>query len=222
MMREEPSLPTLSIIVPLYNEESHLLEFLNRLREICCFVHQVIIVDDGSFDRSRSIISDYEMPNGWEIHFHSSNMGKGSAVCTGLKFVTGEIVIIQDADLEYFPCDIFTVIEKLSRDRECACFGSRYLYVPLKNPFKISRFRAAVGLFNWISYFLYGQKITDQATCYKAMPTIIWRKLNLKSNRFEICAEITAKLGLLKIPIYEYPISYTPRTVKQGKKIRFF
>src|SRR5262249_37199585 len=154
---------------------------------------------------------------GFVILRHARNRGKGAAVRTGLAQARGEITVIQDADLEYDPGDLPRVLESLRRGEGVVVYGSRYLR-PCQ-PLASSKFRLAVSALNLLVRLLYGQRLTDEATCYKAFPTELLRGLDLTAERFELCAEVTAKLCRLGIPIREVPISYQPRTAAQGKKI---
>jgi dolichol-phosphate mannosyltransferase len=207
----------LSIVVPVYNEAPTIDAILERLRDMSFNDAEVIIVDDGSTDGTAERLLAWKSVPGFELHFHPLNRGKGSAVRSGLAIAQGKVAIIQDADLEYDPSEIPKLVEPILDGREQVVFGSRYL--ESKQPWSV--FRLAVVMLNVMSRVLYRQRLTDQATCYKAMPLELWRRLNLDSERFELCAEITAKLGRMKIPIREIPIRYEPRSRADGKKIRF-
>jgi hypothetical protein len=136
----------------------------------------------------------------------------------GLQQALGEVTVVQDADLEYDPQDLPKVIEPVLRGEARVVYGSRRLSEHPDRPW-YSPYRVAVSMLNWESRLLYGQRLTDHATCYKAMPTALWQALDLRSERFDLCAEITAKLGRLRIPIREVGITYRPRTRAEGKKI---
>jgi dolichol-phosphate mannosyltransferase len=208
----------LSVVVPVYNEVRTIDAILKRLsRSLVDFGEtQVIVVDDGSSDGTATRLHAWADRPGFCVVSHQVNRGKGSAVRSGLQHARGRVVIVQDADLEYDPGEIPGLVEPILLGTAQVVFGSRYLRG--RQPW--SKFRLAVVALNLCSRLLYGQRLTDQATCYKAMPLELWRRLNLQSDRFELCSEITAKLGRLKVPILEMPIAYRPRTRAEGKKIR--
>jgi dolichol-phosphate mannosyltransferase len=209
--------PLLTVIVPVYNEKPTIDCILRRLLEAPYPDKEIIIVDDGSEDGTAAILE------GWTVHpnililRHARNRGKGAAVRTALAHASGTIAIIQDADLEYDPDDWPRLIEPIRRGEAAVVYGSRYLQPSRSLPW--SRFRLAVSLLNLLVRLLYGRRLSDEATCYKAMPTELFRALDLRARRFELCAEITAKLCRLGVPILEVPISYQPRTSAEGKKI---
>ena len=207
----------LTIIVPAFNEARSIDAILGRLRELPFDGFEVIVVDDGSWDATPELLKKWEGMPGWQVLHHASNRGKGAAVRTALAHAAGDLVIVQDADMEYDPADIPAVVESVLIGRELVVFGSRYLDVERKLPW--THFRLAVRLLNDLSRLLYGQDLSDQATCYKAMPLWLWRALDLRADRFDLCAEITAKLGRWRIPIREVPIRYSPRSRADGKKI---
>jgi dolichol-phosphate mannosyltransferase len=209
--------PSLTVIVPVYNEKPTIERVLQRLLEAPYPDKEVIVVDDGSDDGTSSVLDRWTAhPNILVLH-HAYNRGKGAAVRTALARARGAIAIIQDADLEYDPDDWPRLIEPIRRGEALIVYGSRYLRSSHSLPW--SRFRLAVSLLNLLARLLYGQRLSDEATCYKAMPTELFRALDLRAQRFELCAEITAKVCRLGLPILEVPISYRPRTSEEGKKI---
>ncbi len=209
--------PLLTIIVPVYNERPTIERVLQQLLEAPYPDKEILIVDDGSDDGTASVL------DGWTGHpnilvlRHEFNRGKGAAVRTALARARGTIAIIQDADLEYDPDDWPRLIEPIRRGEALVVYGSRYLRPADFLPW--SKFRLAVSLLNLLVRLLYGRRLSDEATCYKAMPTELFRALDLRAQRFELCAEITAKVCRLGLPILEVPISYRPRTSEEGKKI---
>lgn len=209
--------PLLTVIVPVYNERPTIDRVLQRLLEAPYPDKEIIIVDDGSFDGTSSVLERRNCHPYIRVLHHKGNRGKGVAVRTALAHAHGAITIIQDADLEYDPGDWPRLIEPIRRGEAAVVYGSRYLRPSHSLPW--SRFRLAVSLLNLLVRLLYGQRLSDEATCYKAMPTELFRALNLRSQRFELCAEITAKVCRLRLPFLEVPISYQPRTAAEGKKI---
>jgi glycosyltransferase involved in cell wall biosynthesis len=210
--------PPLTVIVPVFNEERTVTELLARLAAGPYPDQQVVVVDDGSTDRTPELLRAWDGRPGWLVLTQPANQGKGSAVRRGLEYAAGEVTVIQDADLEYDPADLPAVVDPVLRGEADAVYGSRYLGGAPGRPW-YSPYRIAVGLLNRLGRVLYGQRLTDHATCYKALPTTLWRALDLRAERFELCAEVTAKLGRLGIPIREVGIGYRPRTRAEGKKI---
>jgi dolichol-phosphate mannosyltransferase len=209
--------PWLTVLVPVFNEEATVDTLLRRLRDGPYPDKEVIVVDDGSRDGTARFLECWADQPGFVVLRHAENRGKGAAVRTGLARARGEITVIQDADLEYDPAELPRLVEVLRRGEAAVVYGSRYLHPD--RPLPWSRFRLAVTLLNWLVRLLYGRRLTDEATCYKVCRTRLLRELRLTADRFDLCAELTAKLCRLGIPIQEVPISYRPRTRAQGKKI---
>jgi dolichol-phosphate mannosyltransferase len=209
--------PWLTLIVPAFNEERTLDAILSRLRDGPYPEKEVIIVDDGSTDRTPSILKRWEAEPGFFVVRHGANQGKGSAVRTGLTHARGAITVIQDADLEYDPSDLPSLVEPIRSERSLAVYGSRYLVF---NPrYRFSVFRLGVVFLNLLVMLLYWRRFSDEATGYKVFPTRLLKGMHLQSQRFELCAELTAKLCRLGITVEEIPISYQARTQAEGKKI---
>lgn len=208
----------LSIIIPVFNEKETIKKILNRVKkaDIGEVEKEIIIVDDFSGDGTRESlkkIQDKEV----KIYYHEKNLGKGFAIRTGLKKSTGDIILIQDADLEYNPSDYKKLIKPiLSKDAEVV-YGSRILG---KNKKSYLSFYLGGRLLSFLTNLLYNTKITDEATCYKVFKAEVIRNINLKCEGFEFCPEVTSKIAKKKIKIKEVPISYNPRKKKQGKKIK--
>ncbi len=209
----------LSVLIPAYNEAATLQVCVDAVyaknpdREL-----EVILVDDGSSDDTERICAGIVHP-GFKYIRHPANMGKGAAVRTAIAAATGGVIIIQDADLEYDPAEYSRVISPIEEGRAEVVYGSRILG---KNN----------GKSNWLFYLggravsvwtnlLYGSHITDEPTCYKSFRADLLKSLTLKCRRFEFCAEVTGKLLRRGVNIVEVPISYHPRSVKEGKKIRY-
>lgn len=212
-----PPSPWLSVLVPVYNEERTVDALLGRLKHGPYPDKEVIVVDDGSTDGSAAALERWSREPGFVILRHPSNRGKGAAVRTGLAHARGAITVIQDADLEYDPADLPGLIEIIRRGESDVVYGSRYL--GLARPLPWSRFRLAVSTVNLLVWLLYGQRLTDEATCYKAFRTDLLRSLALRARGFELCAELTAKTCRAGQRILEVPIRYHPRTAAEGKKI---
>lgn len=207
----------LSIIIPVYNERSSVAELVKKVSRVA-LDKEIIIVDDYSTDSTREIISNLGIDHvPIKIFYHEKNMGKGSAIKTALKNVTGDIVIIQDADLEYEPEDYHELIKPIVSGLADVVYGSRIL-----GGFRGKYFTYYWGgrLVNLFTNFLYKANITDESTCYKVFRSEVILKIKLDSARFDFCAEITARLCNLGYKIYEVPIRYYPRGFNEGKKIR--
>lgn len=208
----------LSIIVPVYNEEKTIKQVLQKLAglDFGAWETEIIVVDDGSEDNSKGLIGEFSIQNSeFRILEHEANQGKGSAIQTALKHVTGEAVVIQDADLEYEPEEIRVLLEKFEKDK--VVYGSRNLE-PKRRGYSLYVF--GVWLLTQLVNLFYGGRLTDVYTCYKLFPARIIKNLNLTSRGFEFEMEATVKLLKRGIKITEVPISYSPRKFAQGKKIR--
>ena len=205
----------LSVIIPAYNEKNTIREILKRVRQQQMH-KEIIIVDDYSTDGTREILLN---ENGLDLKIimHPENLGKGCAIRTALDHVTSDIVIIQDADLEYDPNDYEKLIRPIIQRKADVVYGSRRL----NNSNERSYYRYYFGgvALTILTNILFRSNITDEPTCYKAIRTEILRKLNLKAKRFEFCPEVTAKVLKRGYQIHEVPISYYPRHFQDGKKI---
>lgn len=206
------SLPALSILVPVYNEEQTLTMLMNALVQACPNA-QIIYIDDGSMDASYDILKHESRAQ--DIIVTKKNGGKGSAIRAGLEKATGTFVMIQDADLEYDPKQINELLSRAT-DQHSVIFGSRFLQ---PNPNIYKRYLLGNKAITWFLNMLFRSHITDSYTCYKLLPTDLMRSLALESNGFEMEAEICAKCLKRSIVIAEYPISYKPRSIEEGKKI---
>ena len=178
---------------------------------------EIIVVDDGSWDGTREVLKKYE--NRHKIAYHERNRGKGAAVRTGLQIMSGDYAVIQDADLEYNPADFKRMLEYAATNNAEVVYGSRRLGRG-KSPTAGWQYYIGGVFLTHLTNFLYGAKITDEATCYKMVSRSVLEKLNLCSNGFEFCPEITAKIARQKIIIHEIPIDYAPRSRAEGKKIK--
>ena len=191
-------------------------EILRRVRAVD-IAKEVIIVDDGSTDGTREFLRSVEREDGFKVIFHARNKGKGAAIRTAIPNVTGDIVIIQDADLEYDPRDYPRIIAPIVEGRTGVVYGSRH--PGFRNYVPFTRFGAAGLILTVMTNVLYGARITDEPTCYKAFRADVLKGLPLKCERFEFCPEVTAKLRKRGHRIHEVPISFRARSVKEGKKI---
>lgn len=217
----------LSIIIPLYNEEKTIIKLLQRVIEAKLpgyIQKEIIVIDDGSTDHSKLKIKNLKF-KGIKKIFHERNIGKGAALKTGIKNSTGDLIIIQDADLEYNPADYKKLLEPILRGRTKIVYGTRLSNYPLKFwgkdktvlPAHLIANRFLTGLVN----FLFHSNLTDMETCYKLFSREVLNKVDLQSTGFEIEPEITIKALKLGYNIIEVPISTIPRGYKEGKKIRF-
>lgn len=208
----------LSIIVPVFNEEATLPIIMSRLIALP-IDKEIIAVDDASQDGSPALLKQLADQDGVVVLTHTANRGKGAAIRTGLSRARGEYTVIQDADLEYDPGDIVRMLSTAEEHDAEAVFGSRIL-----NPeagISYRRFYWGGRLLTVVANLLYAVHITDESTCYKMVRTDLMKSLNLTCRRFEFCPELVAKLGRRKIRIYEIPITYSPRKIREGKKIRW-
>jgi len=204
-----------SIIMPVFNEKNTLSLILEKIKNVN-IEKEIIIVDDCSVDGTKEILKKINDPE-VRVIYHSKNKGKGAAIRTAQKCsIEGEVVIIQDADLEYNPKDYLKLAKPIEEGFAKVVYGSRFL-----GSNNIFTFRNYLGnkLLTWLTNVLYGTNLTDMETCYKAFRTEVFRKLNIKANRFEFEPEATAKILKLGMKIIEVPISYRGRGYKHGKKI---
>lgn len=209
----------LTVIVPVYNEIRTVDELLRKVLS-APYRKQIIIVDDGSTDGTTEGLEKWRGNPYVEIVFHTRNRGKGTAIRTGLLHAYGCYTIIQDADLEYDPQDYPRLIEPLQSGVADAVYGSRYQSGVGFRWTSWSLFRLGVAILNVCVRFLYGIRLSDEATCYKAFPTSVLKAMGLECERFEFCPEVTAKAARLGLRIVEVPITYYGRTAEEGKKIR--
>ena len=209
----------LSVIIPIYNEEATLAELVGRVQAVD-LNKELILVNDGSTDNTRAILREWEKEPAPEMKIihHPQNRGKGAAIATGLAHVTGDLVIIQDADLEYDPQDYHRLVAPFQAEDVQVVYGSRNLR---PNPRSTFSFYWGGRLLSWLASLLYGARITDEATCYKVFRTDLIKALGIQSAGFEFCPEMTAKVLRRKIRIHEVPISYHPRLWHEGKKIKW-
>jgi glycosyltransferase involved in cell wall biosynthesis len=211
-----PSLQLLSVIVPVYNEEATIGKILDHLHRLS-FIKEVIVVDDGSTDATYQKVVDLCLPNVRLIRL-DRNAGKTAAVRRGLQEVTGEITIIQDADLEYDPGEIEEVIWPILQNKADVVYGSRFLIKRAARVLYFYHYLANKAL-TFLSNLLTNVNMTDIETCYKAFRTPLIKQMPISSTSFGMEVEITALITKTRARLYEVPISYYGRTYEEGKKI---
>jgi glycosyltransferase involved in cell wall biosynthesis len=208
----------LSVIIPVYNEEGTVQELIERVKRVN-IEKEIIIVNDGSKDQTLSILkAAVEGLADIKIISYPDNRGKGYAIRQGLNSVSGDVVLIQDADLEYDPQDYFKIMQPFLNGEAQVVYGSRFLG-RCENMSFLQLF--ANRLFNFLTLLLHGKKISDTCTCYKAFRRELIKNLPLENNSFEICHEINARLLRKHCAIVEVPINYHARTKRQGKKVNW-
>jgi len=209
---------SLSVVIPVYNEVGTIQEILKQIRAVeMPNPRELIVVDDFSTDGTREILQqEAEDHPDTKIFLHSQNMGKGASVRTGLQHVSGDIIIIQDADLEYDPRDYVRLIRPIEEGRTKVVYGSRFL-----GEHKAMYFWHSLGnkMLTLTTNMMFDTTLTDMETCYKVFTADIGRKLKLKSDRWGFDPEITAKILKQGNRIYEVPIAYNGREFWEGKKI---
>jgi glycosyltransferase involved in cell wall biosynthesis len=206
----------LSIVIPVYNEKKTILEILERVRNMN-FPKEIVVVDDCSIDGTREVLGSLPTSDDLKVILQPRNMGKGAALRTGFQAVTGDIVVIQDADLEYDPAEYPVLIQPILANKADVVYGSRFL----SGPHRVLLFWHSVGnkLLTTFSNMMTDLNLTDMETCYKVFRTDVLKKINLRENRFGFEPEFTAKVARARCRIYEVPISYSGRDYTEGKKI---
>lgn len=213
----------LTIIIPVFNEINTIEQIINQTNDISFIKKEIILVDDGSTDGTRSLIENSLFKKVSKVIYHDKNDGKGAAIKSAQEFINGDFVVIQDADLEYNPNDIKNLIKPIINGEFLVVYGSRVLN---KNYFENIQnfshwFRIIGNVFlTKLSNLINNQNLTDAHTCYKVFSSKLFNKIKLEENNFNFCPEITTKISKLKIKIKELPISYNGRDYKEGKKIK--
>ncbi|WP_455498097.1 glycosyltransferase family 2 protein [Coprobacter sp.] len=216
---------TLSVIIPSYNEGRTICGILNRVLSVTLpfgLKKEIIVVDDGSEDETAHFVKQFIRNNPEapvKYIAHRVNQGKGMAIRTGITYVTGDYVIIQDADLEYNPDDYTLLLPYLYSGEYSVVYGSRFLNK--RNRHSYASFYWGGRLVSHIASLLYGQVLTDEPTCYKMFKSSLLKSIPLDCTGFEFCPEITAKVLKKGYKIKEVAISYSPRSVEDGKKIKW-
>lgn len=208
----------ITVLIPIFNEVKTLEIILKKVEEanFCGLEKEIILIDDFSTDGTREILE--KLKDKYPIFYHDKNMGKGAALRTGFEHVTGDIVVIQDADLEYEPVDYEPLVKLILDDKADVAYGSR---LSGGKPSRSFMFTHLLGnkLLTLITNVLYNTTLTDMETCYKAFKTEFIKGIEIKSNRFDFEPEITAKVLKRGARLYELPISYYGREYEEGKKI---
>jgi glycosyltransferase involved in cell wall biosynthesis len=206
----------LSVVIPVYNEKNTLLELLRQVQQVP-LPKEIILVDDCSTDSTRDLLGTLPVDDGLRVIYQPHNMGKGAALRRGFEAVTGDIVVVQDADLEYDPAEYPVLIQPILANKADVVYGSRFL----GGPHRVLFFWHSVGnkLLTTLSNMLTDLNLTDMETCYKVFRADLLRKITLRENRFGFEPEFTAKVARAKARVYEVPISYSGRDYSEGKKI---
>lgn len=209
---------TLSIVIPCYNEKDNILNIVNLVRQSPVPNKEIIVVDDCSTDGTREVLETQIRPLVDQLIYHEVNGGKGAALKTGFAAATGDVVIIQDADMEYDPMEYPRVVAPIMEGRAKVIYGSRFKESKAKGYLAN---RLANKFLTMLSNIFTRQHLTDMETCYKAFARDVIQSVEIQEKRFGFEPEITAKISDMRIKIHEVPISYYPRTNAEGKKIGF-
>lgn len=207
----------LSIIIPVYNEVENIAIVLKRVQEQK-IAFEIVVVDDGSKDGTREILKTLDGKDGVRVILHEKNKGKGAAVRTGMEAATGDVLLIQDADLEYDPRDIPSLLTPIEEGIADVVYGSRFL----GRAHRVTMFwhQVANNLLTLMTNILYNTILTDMETGYKVFRREVLNGMILRSNSFDFEPEFTAKILKRKFRIFEAPITFNPREYSQGKKIK--
>jgi glycosyltransferase involved in cell wall biosynthesis len=210
----------LSVIICVYNERDTILTVLDRVQAAELgpdWEREIIIVDNCSTDGTRELLQELELPNG-QVIFHPRNLGKGSSVRTAIKHCSGDYAIIQDADLEYDPAEYHRFLERIPNEHPAAIYGSRTLGG--RAVYEYAANYLGVRFLTWLTNVLYGASLTDVATGSKMIHVDVLKSLNLTGTGFDLDFELTDKILRAGHEIVEVPVTYRPRSVAEGKKIR--
>jgi glycosyltransferase involved in cell wall biosynthesis len=213
----------LSIVMPAYNERATIREIISRVLAVDLggIEKELVIVDDGSTDGTREVLADYEGRPGMRVLLQPTNRGKGAAVARGIRESSGDLLIIQDADLEYEPAEYPQMLRAIIDGEADVVYGSRFLGTPRGHRVLYYWHSVGNGILTMLSNAFTNLNLTDMETCYKAMTRQVADALDLQSQRFGIEPEITCKVARLRARVWEVPITYHGRTYSEGKKIGF-
>mgnify|MGYP003808226139 CR=1 FL=1 len=206
----------ISVIIPVYNERETILEIIRRVRAEAT-PKEIVVVDDGSTDGTRDLLAGLSGDD-VRVLLQPRNRGKGAAIRAGLAMARGDIVVVQDADLELNPDDYAALLAPLQAGTAEVVYGARFLLPQNREGYRLVSWLGNTLVTGWTN-LLFGARLTDEATGYKVMRTALLRSLNLACDGFDFCAEVTAKLLLRGITIHEVPVRFNPRTYVEGKKI---
>jgi glycosyltransferase involved in cell wall biosynthesis len=207
----------LSVVIPVYNEVQNIGEILKRVQSTK-LANEIIVVDDGSKDGTRAVLEKLDGKKKVRVILHPYNQGKGAAVVTGLKAAQGDVLLIQDADLEYDPRDYTALLQPIEEGLADVVYGSRFLGAP----HRVTMFWHLIAnrMLTFMTNILYNTILTDMETGYKVFRREVLDGINIRAKRFDFEPEFTAKVLKRKHRIFEVPISFNPRDYSQGKKIK--
>ena len=213
----------LSIIIPSFNEGDTILKVIKKVKSVTLgkIKKEIIVVDDGSTDKTARILRNFQIPNSnFQILRHPENLGKGAAIRSALKKVTGDVVVIQDADLEYDPNEYQQLLKPILDGKADVVYGSRFMG---NAPHRVLYFWHMIGnkFLNLLSNSLTNLNLTDMETCYKMFTKDVANKLTIQENRFGFEPEFTVKIARMNARVYEVGISYSGRSYEEGKKINW-
>jgi glycosyltransferase involved in cell wall biosynthesis len=209
----------LSVVIPVYNEKDTIHNIIEKVMAVD-IEKEIILVDDCSVDGTKAELKKYEKQDNFTVLFHEQNMGKGAALKTGFANVKGDVVVIQDADLEYNPEEYHRLLQPIEEGKADVVYGSRFQGGDMH---RVLYFWHYLGnqLLTLMSNCFTNLNLTDMETCYKVFKAEVVRKLDIKEKRFGVEPEMTAKISRMKLRIYEVGISYSGRTYEEGKKINW-
>ena len=213
----------ITVIIPCYNENRTISKIIDKILSLKNINLQIIVIDDCSTDGTREILKNEISERVDKIIYHNINKGKGAAIKSSIKSIKGDIILIQDADLEYDPMDYYNLLKPFKNENIKVVYGSRVLGRSIENKSTLIQKYRIIGnyLLTKFSNLINNQKLTDAHTCYKVFDKDIFFKLNIKEDDFAFCPEVTTKLSNINQKIFEVPISYYGREYEDGKKIRF-
>lgn len=209
---------TLSVVIPVYNERDYIMDVIQRVKDVG-LAHEIVVVDDCSSDGTKDVLAAIDDPL-IKVLFHTCNQGKGAALRTGFGAVSGDVIIIQDADLEYDPLEFSKLLKPIRDGKADVVYGSRFSG---GDAHRVVFFWHMVGnkFLTFLSNMFTNLTLTDMETCYKAFTRQVLEKVVIEENRFGFEPEFTAKVAKLGVRVYEVGISYSGRSYKEGKKINW-
>ncbi len=207
----------LTVIIPAYNERKTIKEIISRVEEMN-LADEILIVDDGSVDGTRELLKEVDGQGSARVILHERNQGKGAAVVTGIRNASGDVLLIQDADLEYDPREYPTLLKPIQEGLADVVYGSRFLGAPHRTT--LFWHMVANKLLTLLTNILYNNILTDMETGYKVFRREVVENMTIHARRFDFEPEFTAKILKKKVRIFEVPISFNPRDYSEGKKIK--